>query len=388
MINDVDYIMNHVEYIISEPYEFSINPETSYVNKIVKLFKLINSTTFDKSVAQAAASKKGDVISNTSLVRDYLGADVIDKINNNVDGTHGWYEELNAIADVLECLDKGGTNINALRNSNYVFRALSQCSSDSVTYTLKSFIATSMALKSANDSLRTTFKVPAGIDIITREDLEDSNIAWSDEFAIMNTLTRAVRNINVNNHTTLDTFYTEFNNAMANTTFIKKVITRTAKYLVPTLPVVGSYYANANITTDEEWTNELTIIVNVLHVLPNNVTSLNNPVNSLNGATITEAVKSNVLKAVIVKTLKAELTGLDTSNVESDMDKVTDWNKEIEALKATIKLQEALTSGDNTAITNAAKDVKAKVAGTILAANIVNSLVNSNAILRSIWNTL
>lgn len=388
MINDVDYIMNHVEYILVEPNALASNPETSYVNKIVKLFKLVNSTTFDKSVAQAAASKKGDVISNTSLVRDYLGADVIDKINNNVDGTHGWYEELNAIADVLECLDKGGSNIKDLRDSNMVFYSLSQCSSDIVTYALNSYIVKSMALKAINDSLRSNYKVPAGMDIITEEDLKDNSIVWNEEFAVMDLLTEALKYIDVNDHTTLDTFYTEFNNAMANTTFIKKVITRTAKYLVPTLPVVGSYYANANITTDEEWTNELTIIVNVLHVLPNNVTSLNNPVNSLNGATITEAVKSNVLKAVIVKTLKAELTGLDTSNVESDMDKVTDWNKEIEALKATIKLQEALTSGDNTAITNAAKDVKAKVAGTVLAANIVNSLVNSNAILRSIWNTL
>lgn len=139
------------------------------------------------------------------------------------------------------------------------------------------------------------------------------------------------------------------------TILCKKVLSESAKTLVPKLPVIKNYpSAYANVA-DDKWDDELFAIIDALDVLPINIPTVENPIEELSGEMMVASFKSEILTKAITQEFNANLVnlGLPFTVVEADLTSIqtaAEWDTELAAIK---KIKEVLDNYEDGTVTYA-----------------------------------
>ena len=169
------------------------------------------------------------------------------------------------------------------------------------------------------------------------------------------------------------------------TILCKKVLSESAKTLVPKLPVIKNYpSAYANVA-DDKWDDELFAIIDALDVLPTDITTVQNPIEALCGAMMVASFKSEILTKAITQEFNANLVnlGLPFTVVEADLTSIqtaAEWDKELDTILEIKDMLDAYESG--TATYDQVMVLYAKVVSeTVLAEKILVKALDDRDIL-------
>ena len=125
--------------------------------------------------------------------------------------------------------------------------------------------------------------------------------------------------------------------SIKGTILCDKVLSESAETLVPKLPVIKNYPETLTGISGDEWSVELHIIIDALDVLPIDITTVENPIETLTGEMMVASLKSKILTRAITLEFNHQLVNLDLpfTVAESDLTSITtaaEWDTELDTI--------------------------------------------------------
>ena len=141
--------------------------------------------------------------------------------------------------------------------------------------------------------------------------------------------------------------------SIKGTILCDKVLSESAETLVPKLPVIKNYPEALTDISGDEWSVELHIIIDALDVLPIDITTVENPIEKLDGEMMVASLKSKILTKAIASEFNHQLVNLDLpfTVTESDLTSITtaaEWDTELDTI---LEIKDVLDNYENGTVT-------------------------------------
>ena len=284
-----------------------------------------------------------------------------------------WEVEIITILNAIESLvNDGVTDMNNLSVDNL--------SGATVQYICDSVILSDILVDTVNEKLEALGVAEYYVATLAKlEAVAD----WDAELAAIKDLNNLLDSLNDGTYVLADVV-AKYENIKANTVLVNDVLTSSAEYMVPKMPIVKDYYESTMVIAD--WSVELDAIVNAIKTLDSmGLDVMESPIENLTGDAVLAAVSSEILKAAFVEEFNANLVSLGLGTyytvTETEVEAIQtaeQWNKELD----TIQSLEALVEKINNATVTPADllAVKAEAEQTVIAKDIFESVLAANGI--------
>ena len=284
-----------------------------------------------------------------------------------------WEAEIITILNAIESLvNDGVTDMNNLSVDNL--------SGATVEYICDSVILSDILVDTVNDKLEALGV--ADYYVATQAKL-NAVVDWDAELAAIKDLNNLLDSLNNGTYVLADVV-AKYENIKANTVLVNEVLTSSAEYMVPKMPVVKDYYNSSMVIAD--WAVELDAIVNAIKKLDSmGLDAMSDPIENLTGEAVLIALSSEILKAAFVEEFNANLVSLGLGTyytvTETEVEAIQtaeQWDKELDTIQS---LQALLEKINNATVTPADLfAVKAEAEQTQIAKDIFESVLAANGI--------
>ena len=347
--------------------DFNENIDTKTISDIVSVYDIINASHLCEIIIDASADT---IVPELPIVNKYYTDEFADLMHNS---GKAWHNEFDDVVNVFRLLEDD--HIDILENP---LASASEIDAEIMVAITKSLLLSNAVTMEINDNLEqhglTEYQIT--IDevrsITTKEE-------WDKELEALRDLVELSENPGGVNRSTIVSIV----ETIRDTTLCNKVLSKATPRIVKELPIIKEYPdAYADITTEDEWNAEFDAIVNALEVIPSDITTVEKPIEKLNGQIMVAAFESKILTNAVTNEFNANLAVLGFTYT---VDKATllgvgsaeQWDKELAAIKDT------KTMLDNLATTSL-YEVKALydrvVAETVLAESILAKALEDEGI--------
>ncbi|MBQ4571129.1 MAG: hypothetical protein IJB21_05505 [Bacilli bacterium] len=293
---------------------------------------------FDTNLADGCANELAEAcISVIPVINEYYDSTVV--INN-------WEDEVNAIVDALEELVNHGLD------------SISDPFDDRITGELmyiltQSEIITNGMVTEVNKGLKDHNLSDYEI---TADDIKAVQTAekWDKELVALRNI-ESVGILNSKDSLTDEDRENIINavKSIKGTILCDKVLSESAETLVPKLPVIKNYPEALTDISGDEWSVELHIIIDALDVLPIDIATVENPIETLTGEMMVASLKSKILTTAITSEFNHQLVNLDLpfTVAESDLTSIqtaAEWDTELDTI---LEIKDVLDNYENGTVT-------------------------------------
>ena len=284
-----------------------------------------------------------------------------------------WEVEIITILNAIESLvNDGVTDMNNLSVDNL--------SGATVEYICDSVILSDILVDTVNEKLEALGV--ADYYVATQAKL-NAVADWDAELAAIKDLNNLLDSLNNGTYVLADVV-AKYENIKANTVLVNDILTSSAEYMVPKMPIVKDYYESSMVIAD--WSVELDAIVNAIKTLDSmGLDVMESPIENLTGDAVLAAVSSEILKAAFVEEFNANLVSLGLGTyytvTETEVEAIQtagQWDKELDTIQS---LQAVVEKINNATVTPAdLLAVKAEADQTQIAKDIFASVLTANGI--------
>ena len=284
-----------------------------------------------------------------------------------------WEVEIITILNAIESLvNDGVTDMNNLSVDNL--------SGATVEYICDSVILSDILVDTVNEKLEALGV--AEYYVATQAKL-NAVADWDAELAAIKDLNNLLDSLNNGTYVLADVV-AKYENIKANTVLVNDILTSSAEYMVPKMPIVKDYYDSSMVIAD--WSAELDAIVNAIKTLDSmGLDVMESPIENLTGEAVLAAVSSEILKAAFVEEFNANLVSLGLGTyytvTETEVEAIqtaAQWDKELDTIQS---LQAVVEKINNATVTPAdLLAVKAEADQTQIAKDIFASVLTANGI--------
>ena len=286
-----------------------------------------------------------------------------------------WEKEILTIVNALESLVNDGiANIDDVNMDNI--------SGQTVEYICDSVVLSDILVDTVNEKLE-------ALGLQSYYQATQAKLAavtnWDAELAAIKDLNNLLDSLN-NGTYVLNEVVDAYEGIKADTVLVNEILTASAEYMVPKMPVVKDYYDSSIVISD--WAAELDAIVGAIKKLDSmGLDAMDEPINNLTGESIMIALESEILTAAFVEEFNNNLSTLglgsyytvSKAEVEGIQNEAK-WDAELavinqlETLVASInagtvtlpELQAAKTNAESTVIAKAIFEAVLAAEGIIL----------------------
>lgn len=263
-----------------------------------------------------------------------------------------WVVELDNLMNVLNAF--GSRNLD----SNLFADPLNNVNGQLVLAICHSEVLKVELVQKINDTLPAEYQSLCNITVADL-DLVTTAEGWDNEFEAVKTFIKVANNEEVEDKNA------KVVNIYNNTTLVKALMNRSASKIIKSLPEVGTYYNEATMT-QEDWENELALLISILEELGNSSLNLNDPLNTISGELLDLICMTKGIRGQLVTKINEVLgenltfTDADIALVEAKdpANHAAQWNKELTAIRnikdtlaaATITREQALGLYDDSEV--------------------------------------
>lgn len=353
LIDLMDMIKNELnasQYDTVAGYYRYIRNYTTLVNKVV--------------VANGAY-----VVSQMPIVKEYDHL-----VDTSLWTSLDWENELDAIVNAVDDFDLGNVSTDK--------ELVITLSGENIRKSLKSEILAAGIAYEFNKKLSSL-----GLEYtVTVAELTDSSLDWDVEKTAINNLVDLMNMINTgtlsyNQYETVANYYRTTKLA----SFTYNIVLSCGDFIVQKMPVVKDYYPLVDTTSwnKAKWAVELDAVVDTISAL-NGATkdTMENPIDNLNATVINAAFGSDILTAGFVKEFNKNLEeiGVDLTYDASTLKAATDWETELEFIRATKTLMNDINNAGSLTpeLINRINALQTAVQSTVIAKEIFEAGLTSS----------
>ncbi len=317
---------------------------------------------FDTNIAQGYESDFAEAcIKLVPMMDEYYDGSVV---------VADWEAEALAIVNVLESLVNDG--ITEIGNVN-----ADSVSASTIENILDSQILSDIIVEMMNDKLAE--QDLTDYYVVTKESL-NKVVNWDAELSAIKDLTNLMNSIN-SGSADFSIVVDQYNDIRNNTVLVDEILTACAKHIVPKMPVVSDYYNSSIVIAD--WSVELDAIVQAYELLESeDLTSIDNPIENLNGTIIAKCLESEILKVAFIeefnKNLNQKGLGVYYTVTADDLNKVdtaSEWDEELVVIALVESLLPKVENGTITLVE--LLNAKAAADNTVISKGILYSILTS-----------
>ena len=285
-----------------------------------------------------------------------------------------WEKEILTIVNALESLVNDGiANINDVNMDNI--------SGQTVEYICDSVILSDILVDTVNEKLE-------ALGLQSYYQATQAKLAavtnWDAELDAIKDLNNLLDSLN-NGTYVLKEVVDAYEAIKADTVLVNEILTASAEYMVPKMPVVKDYYDSSIVISD--WAAELDAIVGAIKKLDSmGLDAMNEPIKNLTGESIMIAVESEILKAAFVEEFNNNLSTLGLGSYytvsKSDVEGIqteAKWDAELVVINQLQTLVSSINAGTVTLPELLA--AKANAEATVIAKAIFEAVLAAEGII-------